>query len=499
MLMPVSATSGDDYNFPISMNDTVPSIGQSFDLVNGVAGQVVALDSLTSGQFDVVPLKAGGSTYFYVYDADSFSDAFSFSMQAGGGGWGASYGMAASASALLKTSSLSQSIHFRGVKQQQQSVVKPNAALSAEATEVLKQDVPTFVKKYGTHFVAGYVYGQRCTLSYNMNFSSLAFASQFFASFNESTSELGFSDSMQAAINNALQKSSSQCQYTVDSDTRGFISDAPSSITELATVLSQYNAASNVDTPILLIIRPWTYLEAVDGAFGLPTNNYLSQLAKLMNKYVFIQQTCQNFIDSSLFAGTTQLTNLKSTGKKAGTAADAITARLDQLNAEGQPATQSDVDDIAYASPESLLDRMNNELARFWLAIAGSTGSPDIVKPANELAQQKSSVTVSTDKLSLQTKESGVYFDWSQPAVHGIFTINDGGNDFYVGTMGFNLDADQGTLKMWWRTNTGDMTYSDPKKIRGIDTALGPSDPLNNDRLAWNSPGTSIRLAICPD
>lgn len=284
------------------MNDTVPAIGQSFDLVNGGLGQAVALDPPTDEELNTVPLNAAVSNYFYVYDADSFSDAFSFSMQAGGGGWGASYGMAAEASALLQTSSLSQSIHFRGVKQKQQSIVKSNVALSAEATKVLAKGLAAFVEKYGTHFVAGYVYGQRCNLSYNMNFSTMALATQFSASFSDSSSELGFSDSMQASINNALQKSSSQCQYTVDSDTRGFASSAPSSMADLATTLSEYNAASDADTPILLIVRPWTYLDAVDGTFGLSSNDSLSQLADLMNKYVYIQQTCQNFLDSNSFA-----------------------------------------------------------------------------------------------------------------------------------------------------------------------------------------------------
>jgi hypothetical protein len=172
----MSDLSGAITLFPIPMKFVVPVIGQSFDLLSGQPRDAIALN-VKSEQLPKTPSEGGGSQFFYLKDTKSLSDALEFSMDAGGGGWGAHYGVTASASALLQTSSLTQSIHFRGVAQTSQSLVKPDAVLSADAAKVLAtKGTDAFLNRYGTHFVAGYVYGKSCNLSFHLNFSTLDLA-----------------------------------------------------------------------------------------------------------------------------------------------------------------------------------------------------------------------------------------------------------------------------------------------------------------------------------
>jgi hypothetical protein len=495
--MALSITSGVVFTFPLATSDVVPAIGTSFDLVNGAPGVTTALHPPTADQIGTTPRNDHPSKYYYVRDADSFSDAFSFSMNAGGGGWGASYGMAAAASALLKTSSISQTITFRGATHTRQDVIKPDVSLSAEATKVMHKGEAAFIENYGTHFVAGYIYGKSCNLSYNLNFSTMDFASKFSASFSESESELGFSESMQTAIENALNTSKSHCQFSVDANMRGFKSIAPKDRADLVQVLADYAADRPADeTPVLLIVYPWNYLHAVAGSLGgLSLSDPLSQVAMLMNKYIYIQQGCQNFIDSGLYAGATQLQKLSSIGDRAADKADQIRAFVEDCNKNGRSPTRDEYRNLHPVEVESLRDEMNSELARFWLAIVATTDAPDVNVPVNELAQQSANVELSNERRTLKTKATGVYFDWSQQ--HNMYTINGGTDNFYVGTVGFNLDAVNGTLTLWWGRDN--LIYSAAKKIRGIDTTRPPDDPNNSDRLYWPAPGTSISVAVCPD
>ena len=300
--------------FPIPKKFIVPPIGQSFDLVGGQPKDTIALH-VSANRLEKTPSEAGGTKYFHLKDTNALSDALTFSMSARGGGWGASYGMTADASALLQTSSLTQTIHFRAVAQKSQAMVTPDTALSAEAAKLLNEGIEIFTQRYGTHFVAGYVYGKRCNLSYHLNFSTRDLATKFSATFSESTSEFGFSESMKTSITNALTTSQSSCSFSVESDYRGFEPVSPQSITDLAKVVADYDKAAGDTAPILLVICPWTYLDQVNGKFGLPIDDTLADLAVLTNKLILIKQTGKNFIDSSRFAGDSQWKAILNAGR----------------------------------------------------------------------------------------------------------------------------------------------------------------------------------------
>jgi hypothetical protein len=256
------------------------------------------------------------SQYFYIKDSSSFADAFHFSLSAGGGGWGSSYGMTADASALLQTSSLSQTIQFRGVMKQWQAIVAGDMPLAPDAAKILSQGTDAFTAAYGTHFVAGYIYGRSCNLSYNLNFSTLYLATEFSASYNEKVSELGFSESLQTSFSNALQRSNSSCQFTVSSYLQGFEAPAPNDLASLEEVRKQYAPAGHdpgkdpydpTATPIFYVVYPWSYLAAVRSVSGLGLGSTVAQLAALVNRLTHIANSCDQFLGSNAYAGATQL------------------------------------------------------------------------------------------------------------------------------------------------------------------------------------------------
>ena len=92
-----------------------------------------------------------------------------------------------------------------------QSIINQSAQLSTGAAKALAQGIGPFLEKYGTHFVAGYIYGKRCNISYQLEFSSIDLATKFSGSYQESATELGFTETTHANISNALSKSSSHC------------------------------------------------------------------------------------------------------------------------------------------------------------------------------------------------------------------------------------------------------------------------------------------------
>ena len=53
-----------------------------------------------------------------------------------------------------------------------QQMIDPKTALSTKAKALLKSDPGKFAENYGSYFVAGYIYGKRCSLAYRMQFSS---------------------------------------------------------------------------------------------------------------------------------------------------------------------------------------------------------------------------------------------------------------------------------------------------------------------------------------
>jgi hypothetical protein len=487
--------------FPIPQSFVVPQIGQSFDLLGGRAGAAAAFDA-GDQLVRTTPSTAGGSKFFYIKDANSFSEAMTFSMKTGGGGWGASYGMTADASALLQTSSLTQSIHFRGVGQASQAVIMPDVALSPAAAKILAQGMAAFTQRFGTHFVAGYVYGKSCYLSYELNFSTLSLATQFSGSFSESESIAGFSEDMQTKITNTLNESKSSCHFSVAFSYRGFDSVvSPANMADLAKVMTDYGAASGDSTPVLLVIYPWTYLDQVNAASsaGLPINDPLQDLALLTNKLIYLKQSSQNFIDADRFAGGTQWNAIRAAVQPVQKELDHIQTYLQSCNANSTAVTEAAVDKFAPAEP--LADQMNTALARSYIAFSVSVGGWNwtTLAAADELTPQSQALHLSADGHQLATvyndQSKGVWFDLS--AVHNLCSVPNANI-----VVGITPDATSGTLVAWCISTAGNPNghVSPSLKLFGSTNSRSVDDPDNTAKLYWhvNENGVDITLNLCP-
>ncbi|MEI9984328.1 MAG: hypothetical protein WDN69_14630 [Aliidongia sp.] len=423
-------------------------------------------------------------------------------MKAGGGGWGASYGMTADASALVQTSALTQSIHFRGVAHTTQSVVSPNAALSADAAKILAQGMDAFTQRYGTHFVAGYIYGKSCNLSFNLNFSTLDVATKFSSSFSESETAAGFGESMQASITNTMNTTQSSCSFSVESSYRGFISVSPQSMTDLAKVVADYDAASGDTGAVLLIIYPWTYLDQVnDASFGLPMSDALQELAALTNKLLYVKQSGQNFIDGGRFAGASQWQAITSAGQSVQKELDGILAYLQSCNAKATAVTQAEVDHFPAAEP--LADQMTTALRRFCLAFSVATPdwgiAPDWAKlaAADELAPQSNALQLLDNGHQLSTvyndHSKGVWFDVS--GSHNLCAVPSAGV-----MMGFTSDPDKGGLVGWCVSGPQAGQVSPSLAIGGSTNSRSLDDPNNTAKLYWpiSQAGANLQITLCP-
>src|SRR5258708_2729416 len=62
---------------------------------------------------------------------------------------------------------------------------------------------------------------------------------------------------------------------------------------------------------------PWQYLSAVDKVFSGINCGDISPVTDLMNNYIYIKNTANNFIKHQLYTGNTQLTNVRTIGLKA--------------------------------------------------------------------------------------------------------------------------------------------------------------------------------------
>jgi hypothetical protein len=196
------------YLFPTRQGESLPLIGQGFDLIGGQAVARTAFDPPPAKEMDTNQREGGNSAYFAIYDKETFSEAAKFDFDTSGGGWGVQTGMSLSASARVDSTSTTFTVHLNAAKTVSQSIVKASTKLSHQgATDLRSLEASGFVTKYGTHFIAGYVYGKSCKASYNMRFSSLDMMLAFTATYTESGSELGFSDSSKASLSSATATS----------------------------------------------------------------------------------------------------------------------------------------------------------------------------------------------------------------------------------------------------------------------------------------------------
>ena len=366
------------YIFPLAQNQPVPEVGFGFDLVGGVP---IAVQALTASPKMIDHnLDGGNSKYFSIYDHTTFQDAIEFDASTSGGGYGVQSGMCVSASARVDTSNTSFTIQFNGAKTTKQSIVSPSAALTAGAVQQLKSP-GDFVKKYGTYFVAGYIYGKSCKASYSLQFSSLDMAVKFAASFNESASDLGFSDKTSASIKNSLSASQTKATVSASQNSLGFNASTVSDIASLQALITAYDNTSPTDPPISILVMPWQFLHAADKVLSGINCDDITPVTDLMNDYIYIKNTADNFIKNQLYTGNTQLTNVRTIGSKAYGKSQSLSKLINSAVAKQSEITIENggpnlvVNGQSFPHAEAMIDTLNSSISRFALSWKASVAT----------------------------------------------------------------------------------------------------------------------------
>jgi hypothetical protein len=350
----LSDDSSSSFVFPVGDVTLIPlpSIGTSYNPVEGTAGTISGIPD--DADLDRQENVQQTGSYTSIKDSNSFAAALKLSMAASGGGWGASVGVVASASCTTASTATSYSILYAALNSQYTQRVTPDQELTDDALAALNDG--TFFQNYGTHFVSGYVYGYVCNLSYLYEFTSQANFAAFSADYSESTSELGFNDKTSASIDSAMKNSNTQSHQSIAPYCKGFLAPAVTSMKLMQDAIDSFNAARAVEsqTPIMLIVEPWTSLDQVREVLdpnGLITGGPLEQLAELTNNFVYIQQTASNFINSGGYAGTTQFNKVQAILTTTTAKLEAISTKLAAVAAGGPALQQSDVDAFGPSAP----------------------------------------------------------------------------------------------------------------------------------------------------
>lgn len=425
------------------------------------------------------------SDYHNVFDAASYEAAVDFNLKTSGGGWGAQCGLSVAASALVHSNAQTITIHFSGATTRSQQMVKPGEALSSSAAQKLAADPADFFAKYGTHFVAGYITGRVCILSYHLAFESLSSRASFQTALSDSVSELGFSDETEVSISTALKNSHTSCQIDVESYCKGFDAIAPgkklADLDAIRKAFSDHSPDNPDQTPVMLVVMPWQYLSAVDSRAGLASSDSLIQLGKLVNRLNFIDGSCQSMQDQRSYAGATQLNMIRTLQRDAASQKAAVFEFLSQANQDGTAVTQADVD--RFSDGFDLFDRLQ-AAAKF--ALSYSIECTDTVSRLVSTWKDSNGQLVPLINGAIHGQD-GYLFSWSDgPRATVAQGWNYGALRHYVG---FELDAENGMIRCFRTGNTNGWTptddLSETRKITGLSNALSCDDPNNSNRLIW--------------
>lgn len=494
------------YLFPAKQGQQLPIIGQGFDLIGAQAIAASAFDPPAASEMNVNVRENSNSKYFAIFDKETFNDAAEFDYQTSGGGWGVQAGMSFSASSRVDSTSTTFTVHLNAAKTISQCVVKAGVMLSPQAAIDLKSlGIGGFIAKYGTHFVAGYVFGKSCKASYNMSFHSLDMMLAFTAQYNESGSELGFSESTKANLANLTQTSQTKYTESVEANCVGFNAVSPGNFADLITLKRQYDeAAPSEKTAVSVIVLPWQYLDQLNqSSSGLKCNNS-DAVNTLLNDLTYIAGSSKKFVANRLYAGHTQLQNLRGVQARAEREQDSILKIVADSTASGTPVTVEDGDQLSvngtlFPYAQDLLDDLKFAMEHF--AISWKT---QIAGGANRLYTELKSlngspIQVSPDGFTVDGT-GGTYFTWSIE-----------GNDAWEGTRNtqtmsyslahFNafpwnlaivLDRENGTIQCWGRGPDQTLAQnprSPVQVIRGSACSKRADDPTNSEALVWEGNG----------
>jgi hypothetical protein len=500
------------FYFPAT--NTPPRLGTGFDLIRGEPLDSAAFDS---GFPEPTPTLHAGfyEQYGMTQDTKSYSDAVSKQLELSGRGWGATVGLALAESSFSATNFVTVSLNYDAYTLVSYSQVAQEATLSAHAQTLLDKNDGSFQRKYGNYFVAGYQFGLRCSLAFNMRFTSEEKKSAFAAALSGSYSAVDFGTDMAAKITQAVTLSKSTYLHDCTKAANGFKPDlSPTSPLEgidkvaRAFINEKYDGSSK----IRLLILPWSYLHAVEGGAKLEDSEQLQDLARMVTKLDYVVRSCDDFVTGLLYTGKTQLENVLAVHSSARQKLDTITEFLQKNSATGTKITSDDVKRYQTdCDPESEITHMDDAFKDFvvsftvHLATDGSETAGD--SPCTDTAGAK---ITCLDKIIDGRK--GIRLNWSKNHANQDWNNYSGtdmtyyivgnsyGDNGLTASIRLLLNQSTGELQIW-RTAAGAsvadaMPYlSPPLKIRGSANGL---DCTNKDSggISLNLPG-GVVLKAC--
>lgn len=493
--------------FPLTQNSLVPAVGTGFDLASGQLLSLIAL----SGKTPLIEIETKGvqGQAFFVYDDQTFSEVVDFEMKAGGGGWGASVGMSASANLAISNEHLTFSLYYVGVRKDRQALVDPDATLEPNAISSLKTDPAKFLSDYGSHFVAGYIYGKSCKASYRLEFKRVDMLSTFAASYSESTSELGFSESMEASFQNTLKTSSISANITMPIDCIGFHASQPNSMDDLSKVVEEFNKNDpGDDSPIAIIVMPWAHLNSVQGLLYHLDCNDFDALTQYVNRLTYLKASADAFIGQELFAGGWQLGQIQQLATEMEKNLEAIEKTMVSAIRDGQPINVSSGEEFvvngqSFAQVSSISQRLKVSMETFRLSFQCSVYQTP--KLATDATLADGSPVPILNNQTFVDAGAGVLFTWSRQ-----------GNDSWEETLGSNsklytlahapetwnmaviLDLDAGTIQCIGRgygQSVDQYPRSDTLVIRGNDNRLPCAEAAKSNKIVADLQGGHYVIA----
>lgn len=367
-------------------------IGTGYDPIKGVAKGKVGINYQKAPLIESTDNPNSSDVQrHYIYDSKSVQVSISYSQKAQGGFLGLG-GASESTSAKFSSNFVkdTENILFQWHHHHGEKKIDINTTdqeiFNAEALKLIKScdengDGKEFFNIYGTHFIAGYIYGSACTLSYSMTFASASLAASFHQKIKESAGAFGIGESTQEKINATCEAMSLNNQFEADAFFTGnYQMGEMNDLNDMERELKSYQeyAASedNSKTIISYIIAPWTMLGSVQEAFGRPletniaTNNYSQELSDEADKLNHIKESAKSFLDKRLYMGETQYKAIKSIRDEAEEMIDAINKTLTNAYSNYKSVTKEDVDNCIDDDRNSsdLEYNLDTEMDRFVLS-----------------------------------------------------------------------------------------------------------------------------------
>ncbi len=415
-------------------------IGTGYDPVKGVAKGKVGFDHKLADMVESTDNPNSSDVQrHYVYDSESVQASISYSQKAQGGFLGlggASESTSAKFSAnFVKDTEniLFQWHHHHGEKKidintRNQDIFNPEALKLIKSCDE-NGDGKEFFNIYGTHFIAGYIYGSACTLSYSMTFASSSLAASFHQKIKESAGAFGIGESTQEKINATCEAMSLNNQFETDAHftgnyQMGEMNDLDDMERELKNYQDYAADEKNSKTIISYIIAPWTMLGSVQEAFGRPletnmaTNNYSQELSDEADKLNHIKESAKSFLDKRLYMGATQYNAIKAIRNEAEEMIDKINETLTEAFSNYRSVTKQDVADCIDDDRDSsdLEYELDKEMDRFVLSwVVFTNGSYEPISYFRDIEGKEITATKHEDGSWTLDASKGVYIHYSDP------------------------------------------------------------------------------------